>query len=193
MKGKLPDIMGSPKNILSSYSIIDTINPNIKINRIFINFINKNRQIQKIKSFTNSNLLINLLYWNLKDYKNNELFINFIINNNLIYTEVENEIYILNLIKDNLISFDHELISLYKLNQCKPEYITILYDIFTICINLYNIFLNKGYSSINYSNIPHKTVNINLKNRTILLDTLKNISNTCKHIILNNSGISLII
>ena len=197
MKGKLPAIIGSSKGLQSSYSILSSINPKIKINNIFSNFINENRKIDKIEYNISKNTSINLLYWNLKEYKYSKVFIDLLINNNEIitYNKFEKEIYLLNLIKKYLLFFDDQLISQYKLNKCNIDEVDIFKNIFTICINLYNVFLNKDKSKslINYSNIITKMETINLDIKKILLDTLKNIINKCKHIILSNSGISLII
>lgn len=193
MKGKLPDIIGSSKSITSSYTLLSTINPQIKINNIFSNFINQNRKIDTVEYNINNNSIINLLHWNLKEFNNYEHFVNKITDNHIISNNTfEKEIYLLELIQKYLIPFDDQLINNYKLNTSTKQDINILKKIFTICINLYNILLYKNKSLINYSNKPIY-MNNNEKIKPLYVDTLKNISNKCKHIILNNSGISLII
>ena len=116
MKGYLPNIVGSDKNINMNYKILNKINSSIKsdnINKIYEYFINPDRKI--IKSETN--LDNSKLSWYLRKYINTNNFIDELedIESYLFRNKIEGDLYILSKLY-NLIeceSIDNE----YKSNK----------------------------------------------------------------------------
>jgi superfamily II RNA helicase len=140
MKGYLPNITGSDKNINMNYKILSKINSTIKsdnINKIYEYFINDNRQIIN-NDINNDNPK---LLWYFRKYINSNDFVEELedIECHLFRNKSGSEIYILN--------------KLYKLIDCptiESEYksnkieenilnkLTIFNELYEVIINLYN-------------------------------------------------------
>ncbi len=147
MKGKLPNIIGTNKDINTNYKILHELNKNIKkdnIEKVFSYFFN-NRNIIDINENNNDN---NKLLWYLRYYNDSNIFIKnlkniereiFEINNKL-----DSELLLLNKI-NNLInkkSIENEF-KLNKIDDNLLENLEIFYEIYEIVIILFNN-LNKN-------------------------------------------------
>ena len=140
MKGYLPNIKGSDKNINMNYKILTKINSSIKsdnIKKVYEYFINDDRQIIEC----DTNLDNPKLLWSLRKYINSSNFIDELedIECHLFRNKVDNEYYILSKLY-NLIeceSIDNE----YKSNKIENNILKkleIFYELYEIIINIYN-------------------------------------------------------
>jgi hypothetical protein len=151
MKGKLPNIIGTNKDINTNYKILHELNKNIKkenIEKIFSNFFN-NRNIININENSNENSNDNKkLLWYLRYYNNSNIFIKNLKNIERSIFEINNkldaELLILTKI-NNLInkkSIENEF-KLNKIDENLFENLEIFYEIYEIVIILFNN-LNKN-------------------------------------------------
>ena len=140
MKGYLPNIVGSDKNINMNYKILNKINTSIKtdnINKIYEYFINSDRQTIK----SEINLDNPKLSWYLRKYINTNNFIDELedIESYLFRNKIEGDLYILSKLY-NLIeceSIDNE----YKSNKIENNILKkleIFYELYEVIINIYN-------------------------------------------------------
>ena len=140
MKGYLPNIVGSDKNINMNYKILNKINSSIKydnIDKVYEYFINDNRKILKcVTNFDNPKLL-----WYLRKYINADNFIEELenIESYLFRNKIKGDLYILSKLY-NLIecdSIDNE----YKSNKIEGDILNklnIIYELYEVIINVYN-------------------------------------------------------
>ena len=170
MKGYLPNITGSSKNINDNHRILNKLNSSIKmdnINKIYDYFINDQRNIE------NSNIESDnpKLLWHLRKYNNISDFINKLedIESHFFQNKVDNDLYLLNIIY-KIIDSDN-LNSEYKSNNIE-KYILIKLNIFN---EIYE-FIIFMYNNLN-------------KDRYLLIRrVLKNIYDNIKIIIIKYNG-----
>ena len=170
MKGYLPNITGSSKNINDNHRILNKLNSSIKmdnINKIYDYFINHQRNIE------NSNIESDnpKLLWHLRKYNNISDFINKLedIESHFFQNKVDNDLYLLNIIY-KIIDSDN-LNSEYKSNNIE-KYILIKLNIFN---EIYE-FIIFMYNNLN-------------KDRYLLIRrVLKNIYDNIKIIIIKYNG-----
>ena len=140
MKGYLPNIRGSQKNINMNYKILNKINSSIKsdnIKKVYEYFINDNRQIIECET----NLDNPKLLWSLRKYINSNNFIDELedIECRLFRNKVDNEYYILSKLY-NLIECE-SIHNEYKTNLIKENILKKLetfYELYEVIINIYN-------------------------------------------------------
>lgn len=171
LKSELPNIVGSNKNINTSYKIN---NKKLNIDKLFINFINKDRNINyEIENKFKNNKWAEQLQWKLRIYKNGNLLINSlpelcmdIFQENV---EFSKQCIIIDYI--NKILNYNKLLDIYKNNKITEIYeINILTKLLNIIIILHN----------NCHDTIHRFIKIECKK----------IYNNIKTIITNNSGIN---
>ena len=75
MDGKLPDIIGNPNTIYSNYKILEKLNTSINSERLFNNFIHKDRKLIRIEYDKHKIEFNKKLFWYLRNYKNSSIFI----------------------------------------------------------------------------------------------------------------------
>jgi hypothetical protein len=176
MRGELPDIIGSNKNINTNYDILNLINNKYNSNNVYNNIINNDRNVIQIKNKLDDPSF-NKLLWVLREEENSIEFINTItkierklfLNNNI----HEKQIYILNIFNNVLFNKKYNIIEIYKNNKINNNIlknVSILNKYIKYVILIYN-YLNK-------------------KKYMILCTELKNIYNNLKCIIVNYSGIN---
>jgi superfamily II DNA/RNA helicase len=140
MKGYLPNIIGSDKNINMNYKILNKINSSIKsdnIKKVYEYFINDNRQIIEC----NINNEYPKLLWNLRKYINADKFLEELedIECHLFRNKVDNEYYILSKLY-NLIECE-SIHNEYKTNLIKDDVLKKLetfYELYEVIIHIYN-------------------------------------------------------
>ena len=140
MKGHLPMIIGSDKNINTNYKILNNINSSIKndhINKVFDYFINNDRNIIE-KDITYE---IPKLLWYLRKYINADEFIDKLdeIETYLFLNKVDCDIYLLNHIYELIDCLP--ITSEYKSNKIDNnilDKLNIFNEIFEVFINIYN-------------------------------------------------------
>ena len=140
MKGYLPNIVGSNKNINMNYKILNKINSSIKsdnINKIYEYFINCDRKIIKCETTLENPKLL----WFLRKYINANDFIDELedIECYLFRNKIDGDLYILdklyNLIKCENINNE------YKSNKIDDNILNkleIFYELYEVIINIYN-------------------------------------------------------
>ena len=170
MKGYLPNIIGSAKQLNKTYNIITKLNTSIKkenLDKIYEYFINDNRQVIECDTtFENPKLL-----WYLRKYINSNNLVEELedIECHLFRNKIDNEYYILSKLY-NLIeckSINNE----YKFNKIENnilENLEIIYELYEVIINIYN--------------------NINKDKYLLLRKVLKEIYNNIKGLIIKYNG-----
>ena len=140
MKGYLPNIIGSTKQLNKTYNIITKLNTSIKkenLDKIYEYFINDNRQVIECETtFENPKLL-----WYLRKYTSSNNLVEELedIECYLFRNKIDNEYYILSKLY-NLIeckSINNE----YKFNKIENnilENLEIIYELYEVIINIYN-------------------------------------------------------
>jgi hypothetical protein len=164
MKGQLPIVIGSDKNINTNYKILNNINSSIKndhINRVFDYFINNDRNIIETDiTYENPKLL-----WYLRKYINTDEFIDKLdeIETYLFLNKVDCDIYILNHIYEliDCLPVTKEYKS-NKINNDILDKLNIFDEIFEVIINIYN-------------NIHKDKYLLTRKNIKIIYDNIKNL------------------
>ena len=140
MKGPLPIVIGSDKNINTNYKILNNINSSIKndhINKVFDYFINNDRNIVNTDiTYENPKLL-----WYLRKYINADEFIDKLdeIETYLFLNKVDCDIYLLNHIYEliNCLPVTSEYKSK-QINSNILDKLNIFNEIFEVIINTYN-------------------------------------------------------
>ena len=170
MKGYLPNIVGSNKNINMNYNILNKINSSIKsdnINKIYEYFINCDRQIIE----SEINLDNPKLLWFLRKYINANDFIDELedIECYLFRNKIDGDLYIFSKLY-NLIeceTIDNE----YKSNKIDNNILNkleIFYELYEVIINIYN--------------------NLNKDKFLLIKKEFKNIKENIKNIIIKYNG-----
>jgi len=170
MKGYLPNITGSSKNINDNHRILNKLNSSIKmdnINKIYDYFINHQRNIE------NSNIESDnpKLLWYLRKYNNISDFINKLedIESHFFKNKVDNDLYLLNIIY-KIIDSDN-LNSEYKSNNIEKDILiklNIFNELYEFIIFMYN--------------------NLNKDKYLFIRRVLKNIYDNIKIIIIKYNG-----
>ena len=170
MKGYLPNIIGSAKQLNKTYNIITKLNTSIKkenLDKIYEYFINDNRQVIECDTtFENPKLL-----WYLRKYTNSYNLVEELedIECHLFRNKIDNEYYILSKLY-NLIECK-SINNAYKFNKIENnilENLEIIYELYEVIINIYN--------------------NINKDKYLLLRKVLKEIYNNIKGLIIKYNG-----
>ena len=147
MKGHLPMIIGSDKNINTNYKILNNINSSIKndhLEKVFNYFLNSDRKI------INCDIVLDnpKLLWYLRNYINADEFIDKLdeIESHLFRNRVNLDIYILNHIYEliDCLPVNNE----YKSNKIDNdilEHLKIFEEVFEVIINIYNNIHKEKY------------------------------------------------
>ncbi len=172
MDGNLPDIIGNPKPIYSNYKILEILNTSIKSEKLFHNFIHKDRKLIKIQYNQHKVEFNKKLFWYLRNYKNSSIFIEnlFEIEKDLYGKDIHNKNLILLNEIFNFTSFNNkDILKIY--NNKKIENFNIINEIkllINILINIHNNIHFQKYKDIyNTSKILFHIFNITLFNYSI--------------------------
>ena len=165
MKGYLPNISGSDKNLLTSYKVLSKINSKTKnIDKVFDYFLNYDRNIVDVGLSTENDKLS----WYLRNYIESDKFIDELedIECHLFRNKIDSEYYILSKLY-NLIScesVDNE----YKTNVVNDlNKLEIFDELYEVIIHIYNntnkdkyLLLRKCLTNI-YDNIRNLIIKYN--------------------------------
>ena len=152
MDGNLPMIIGNKNPIYSNYTILKDINKNIYSEKIFTNFIHKDRKMIQINDSVSEN---KLLFWYLRNFKKSSQFIN-----NLYSIETElfqknnnekNIILLNNIFEFTDININHKekIMEIYQLKKM-IDYNEIFFikQLINIFIYIHNNIHNKKYKDM---------------------------------------------
>lgn len=154
MRSELPDIIGSNKPLYTNYKVY-----NKKINdidNIFMNFINKDREIIQCETINDKDKLNDILQWKLRTYKNGNKLINELKNIEIELFTITNphdkQIIIIDRIYSILFNKDtKDIIHIYKSNNILDnikETVDMLNNFISILIILYNTIHKHKYMYI---------------------------------------------